>query len=319
MQHNANRDIDFRARCVQLKKLPDLPDAKTGAHAKFRKCPPENISVNMKSVALSVWIFINLICFGMCGYFYLIWSQYWMSLERQKFAKAATKQERSRNSEPFYYVENSMGSQKLFKNVTDPYPMQGYNKSNLPIIIGGYNKFLVLKKNNRSKKQINVITKNGGRPRFPNLERSFIEMDSKKHQCEIEKPERCMGKVEEFKSLVLKEFRRILMDEGNILKAITSSNPYSVVYNATKHGNYKEKDTKELLCDLKSKSIRTITALDAPFAALGFGKRIPKLPLLKNNFYNSCAIVASSGALLGSNLGNFIGNHEIFNIKLLDE
>lgn len=259
----------------------------------------------------------------MCGYFYLIWSQYWMNLERQKFAKAATKQERSRNSEPFYYVENPpLSNQKFFKNVqiknvTDSYSPHGYNKSNLPTIVDGYNKFLVLKKNSRSKKQINVIKKNGGRPRFPNLERSFIEMDSKKHQCEIEKPDKCMLKVEEFKSLVLKEFRRILMDEGNILKAISSSNPYSVVYNATKHGNYKDKDTKELLCDLKSKSIRTITSVDAPFAALGFGKRIPKLPLLKNNFYNSCAIVASSGALLGSNLGDFIGRHQhsTFNIQ----
>lgn len=237
-----------------------------------------------------------------------------MNLERQRlFSKPATKQERSRNSEPFYYVENpplnyqrSYNKNLPVKNTTDLQYQSVHNKSAQHVLINGYDKFLMLKKS-RSKKQINVIKRNGGRPRFPNLERSFIEMDSRKYQCDVAKPEMCMSKVEEYKSLILKEFRRILMDEGNILKAITSSNPYNVQYNATKHGNYKEKDSKELLCELKNKNIGTITGLDAPFAGLGFGKRIPKLPLLKNNFYNSCAIVASSGALLGSNLGDFIG------------
>jgi len=32
---------------------------------------------------VSVWIFINLVFVGMCGYIYLLWSQYWQYVERQ--------------------------------------------------------------------------------------------------------------------------------------------------------------------------------------------------------------------------------------------
>lgn len=38
----------------------------------------------MKAIAVSVWIFINLVFFGMCGYIYLLWSQYWLYISRQK-------------------------------------------------------------------------------------------------------------------------------------------------------------------------------------------------------------------------------------------
>jgi hypothetical protein len=37
----------------------------------------------MRAVAVSVWIFINLVFVGMCGYIYLLWSQYWQYVERQ--------------------------------------------------------------------------------------------------------------------------------------------------------------------------------------------------------------------------------------------
>lgn len=33
---------------------------------------------------MSVWIFINLVFLGMCGYIYLLWSQYWQYVERQQ-------------------------------------------------------------------------------------------------------------------------------------------------------------------------------------------------------------------------------------------
>lgn len=37
----------------------------------------------MRALAVSIWVFINLVFFGMCGYMYLLWSQYWMYMERQ--------------------------------------------------------------------------------------------------------------------------------------------------------------------------------------------------------------------------------------------
>lgn len=37
----------------------------------------------MRALAVSIWVFINLVFFGMCGYMYLLWSQYWINKERQ--------------------------------------------------------------------------------------------------------------------------------------------------------------------------------------------------------------------------------------------
>lgn len=37
----------------------------------------------MRALVVSIWVFINLVFFGMCGYMYLLWSQYWMYMERQ--------------------------------------------------------------------------------------------------------------------------------------------------------------------------------------------------------------------------------------------
>lgn len=31
----------------------------------------------MRSVALTVWFFLNVVLLGMCGYIYLLWLQYW--------------------------------------------------------------------------------------------------------------------------------------------------------------------------------------------------------------------------------------------------
>jgi len=38
----------------------------------------------MRAVALSVWLFMNLVFLGMCGYMYLLWRQYWLHSERQE-------------------------------------------------------------------------------------------------------------------------------------------------------------------------------------------------------------------------------------------
>jgi hypothetical protein len=38
----------------------------------------------MRAIAVSLWIFINLVFVGMCGYIYLLWSQYWQYVERQQ-------------------------------------------------------------------------------------------------------------------------------------------------------------------------------------------------------------------------------------------
>ena len=40
--------------------------------------------VKMRAVAFSAWVFINLIILAMCGYVYLLWSQYWLYVARHQ-------------------------------------------------------------------------------------------------------------------------------------------------------------------------------------------------------------------------------------------
>lgn len=44
----------------------------------------------MRALVVSIWVFINLVFFGMCGYMYLLWSQYWMSMDRQTDTATST-------------------------------------------------------------------------------------------------------------------------------------------------------------------------------------------------------------------------------------
>ncbi|KAI8429835.1 hypothetical protein MSG28_000342 [Choristoneura fumiferana] len=61
----------------------------------------------------------------------------------------------------------------------------------------------------------------------------------------------------------------------------------------------------EVLCALGRVRVRTVTRQDQPFARLGFS--VPPAPLQPERAFNTCAVVSSSGALLGSGLGSFIG------------
>lgn len=45
----------------------------------FRQTAQTNVDIItvMRSVALTVWFFLNVVLLGMCGYIYLLWLQYW--------------------------------------------------------------------------------------------------------------------------------------------------------------------------------------------------------------------------------------------------
>jgi hypothetical protein len=70
----------------------------------------------MRAVAVSVWIFINLVFVGMCGYIYLLWSQYWQYVERQQehMAGLISSGGSSGSSQIFYHNHDPLSS------TTDP-------------------------------------------------------------------------------------------------------------------------------------------------------------------------------------------------------
>lgn len=61
----------------------------------------------MRSVALTVWFFLNVVLLGMCGYIYLLWLQYWrhISIKNQHSQQLAYTQQ-----QPYveYYDEGDL-------------------------------------------------------------------------------------------------------------------------------------------------------------------------------------------------------------------
>ncbi|XP_032515182.2 beta-galactoside alpha-2,6-sialyltransferase 2 [Danaus plexippus] len=266
----------------------------------------------MKTAAMSVWIFINLLCFGMCGYLYLIWSQYWMSIERQRlFSKTP--------GPPHKNSIAGISFQETFsENIQTNIAIHGNSSILNADSIRKIRRSVALKasqisqgsnRSNGSQMRFanNIVLKSHGSPRFPNIHTPVLEFDSDKYNCEDYTMPECESKTIEFKELLLKEFHRVLMSESKVFTSgLESQNPYNVKY---QRSAVKQYSREEILCALLKVRVKTVTSKDQPFARLGF--QIPKYPILKNKRFNSCAVVTSAGALLGSRLGEFIDSHDM--------
>jgi hypothetical protein len=118
------------------------------------------------------------------------------------------------------------------------------------------------------------------------------------------------SRVLAYKSQLVVQLRRVLLEEGSVFKARgESNNPYNVNYVGPR-GSYVGKTVHDLVCGLKQKvgSVRVISVLDEPFLGLGLGLQglFPRAPIFTEK-YNTCAIVTNAGSLFGSGLGAFIG------------
>lgn len=249
----------------------------------------------MRAAAMSVWVFINLLCFGMCGYLYLIWSQYWMYIEKQRLF----------NNSPTEAIHKTATIQNADKYSKSPYNSTMFSHKNRRSAVGA-----VWSGSGQSSKSgslhpsTNVIIRhNSGGPRFPNIHKPLLEFDSEKYVCDDFMTTECEEKNNEFRELLVKEFHRVLMGDSKVFRSgLDSQNIYDVKYES---GNKIEASKDDVMCALKQVPFKTVTANDEPFGRLGF--KIPEAPLQERRFFNTCAVVTSAGALLGSRLGDFIG------------
>lgn len=246
----------------------------------------------MKDTATSVWIFINIICLGMCVYLYLIWSQYWMHIEKQRLFNSPTELP-SRKTAPFHGTDRHSKS---------PYNSTLFVPKNRRSAVGaalsGSSKSGSLHPSSNV-----VIRHNHGGPRFPNIHQPLLEFDSEKYVCDDFLTAECEEKNIAFRELLIKEFHRVLMGDSKVFRSgLDSQNIYDVKYES---GNKEDATKEEVMCALKQVNLKTVTANDEPFRRLGF--KIPEAPLQERRHFNTCAVVTSAGALLGSRLGDFIG------------
>lgn len=244
---------------------------------------------------MSVWVFINLVCFGMCGYLYLIWSQYWMYIEKQRLFNTSPT-ESSHRTAPFQDSDRYSRS---------PYNSTLFIHKNRRSAVGG-----IWSGSGRDKLShalnppSNVIVKqNQGGPRFPNIHKPLLEFDSEKYVCDDYLSPECEVKSKEFREVLVKEFHRVLMGDSKVFKSgLDSQNIYDVKHEG---GSKIDATIEEVMCALKQVPLKTVTGHDEPFQRLGF--KIPGAPLQERRDFNTCAVVTSAGALLGSRLGDFIG------------
>lgn len=260
----------------------------------------------MRAIAVSVWIFINLVFLGMCGYIYLLWSQYWQYVERQQEHMAGLiNNARSGGggvSQIFYYKHDD------FSLTTDPGA----------VVISSGNRSNALSKHHSNDKPgnrtfvrrlpVNVVLHRHSQPRFPKTRVSGDDI-----RCaDWSVHDKVSSRVLAYKSQLVVQLRRVLLEESSVFKARgDSNNPYDVNYMGP-HGSYVGRSVHELVCGLKKKvgSIRVISALDKPFMGLGLGGLFPEAPIFTEK-YNTCAIVTNAGSLFGSGLGTFIDMHDM--------
>ncbi|XP_067014197.2 beta-galactoside alpha-2,6-sialyltransferase 2 [Anabrus simplex] len=275
----------------------------------------------MRAVAVSVWIFINLVFVGMCGYIYLLWSQYWRYVERQHSQMSGLMNTNNNgnngyaNSQVFYYQSSSSESFA---------PVGGQNNNHRTVRDNRtMPKHHLKEKRNRT---VVTIIRRHSQPRFPKMRNvdsmdtdRLLKCDDSSFDCGFSEPppfvnDKVSARVAAYKSQLVVQLRRVLLEESSVFKARgDASNPYGVQYVGPR-GSYQGRTVKELVCELKQAvEMRTLNTNDEPFNHLGLGAKFPTVPLLGagGRHYNTCAIVTNAGSLDSSLLGNFIDSHDL--------
>lgn len=228
----------------------------------------------MRAVAISVWVFINLGFLGMCGYIYLIFSQYWYHAAKQTHIRSLLHKKTTfnRDNQVVFYepIPRNDNEQQIRKIKAD---------------IADHKKAIV---NKRSHPRNRPIARKTCDKNFPNCT-LYIPKDEKK--------------LNSFKNDLFVQMRRVLHEESSVFK---TDNPYFVSYNGPR-SKYQSYSPDELKCLLKNTGIRTLSKKDPPFSKLEFGNILGEKILFNKKRYESCAIVSNAASLLNSRLGSLIG------------
>ncbi|KAH1004597.1 hypothetical protein HUJ05_005390 [Dendroctonus ponderosae] len=227
----------------------------------------------MRCSTVSWVVFINLMLFGMGSYFYMVW-QYRQSPPKQSFPNIST-------------YDN-----QIFL----------YNRGFLP------NKKPTLLWRTKHASPSNVTYVKRSMPRFPSLHSHQAQFDGKFYTClKNESAEECRKKTSQFKKKILVQLSNSVMEESNVLKQGNSNNSYNVHY-AGPREDFNDKPPKQVLCELLSTKLETLRRADIA-STEPLRASMPKRHFFENRIFNSCVVVASSGALKGSNMGKFIGEY----------
>lgn len=149
------------------------------------------------------------------------------------------------------------------------------------------------------------------KPRFFSTFGTNINFDINIYQCSLlDDNATCSEKIQKHKTRILHEFERAL-SQNPFQKNVYPINPYKVDYDPTREYYFNE-TSKELICALRNVKIDTINSEDISSERFTIKKWLPAMKIFEKDHFNTCAIIASAGSLLGSGLGRFIGKQKYF-------
>lgn len=230
----------------------------------------------MRTVAFSVWIFINLAFLGMGGYIYLILSTYWCRETRQTHIQPLLHKKIKFNRENqvvFYKPE------EVFTDIRTKLKVRSINE--------GINNM------NQNKAPIKKISRW--------RRKSSLKTCTKSWNC-TEHGQLNKKNLEKFKNKLLIQLRRVLHEESNVFK---TDNPYFVSYLGPR-GRHQTLKRDEIKCILKKSKLRLMTKDDV-LGNVGLRNTVGEEKFLNGQHFQKCAVVSSAGSLLNSKLGGLIG------------
>ncbi|BES97638.1 Glycosyltransferase family 29 (sialyltransferase) [Nesidiocoris tenuis] len=226
----------------------------------------------MRAIAVSVWIFINLVFFGMCGYIYLLWSQYW------------------------HYISKRQHDTQLLPKVERP--IVDYYQEHMPAEI------LHMQREALRSQTSPPVVRQRPKPRFKSHHKTSV---TNCKDCDAANAKRYSA----FRSKLVIRLRSVLHDESNVFKS-KLDNPYSVEFKGVARSPKIPASNLLCRLKHVVPSVTTITGEEPAFKDSPIRQAVPKTKLFEpNERYNTCAIVSNAGALNGSNLGRIIDSHDL--------
>ncbi|KAF6203875.1 hypothetical protein GE061_002210 [Apolygus lucorum] len=225
----------------------------------------------MRAVAVSVWIFINLVFFGMCGYIYLLWSQYWHYISK-----------RQHETQPIRKIER---------------PLVDYYQEQMPAeILHMQRQALLL--------QTAAPIKQRPKPRFKSHHK---QLASNCKDCDTVNAKRYSA----FKSRLIIRLRSVLHDESNVFKSKLDNPYGVEFHGAVRSPNVPSHQLlcrlKAAVPVIPTITGEESAFLSSPIRYAV--PKTPLLG--PEERFNTCAIVSNAGALNGSNLGQIIDSHDL--------
>ncbi|KAF2368509.1 Glycosyl transferase family 29 [Trinorchestia longiramus] len=290
----------------------------------------------MRAIGLWLIMMMNVMFFGMAGYMYLLWAQYWKYSGYRESSQPSSNYNVSRSFLPQIFKDGTETIQvRRGRPPLHPHSHAaevGDSNNIVPMSFSPSNQQVERLYGTDSQK-VNIRQQNENKKRRKKRRKLAYEEDDGDEMAEDyheppPPPSTTPMPLPQLRKLIAKHktaltvnLRTFQMDGGNIL--FKHENRYGVQYphespvDPSRIRPFKEGDIypqaptrEELMNALKGAEVRALRDGDEPFTSEGVAKYFPSTDILEGRHFNTCVVVSSAGSLRGSGLGSFIDSHD---------